>query len=322
MATDGRPVSLFGADPATYQPHWLHRFDRTYSQTNCYVDVLIELLHARGDDPIAALSCAFEIRFEGDQLTFFKPAPDVIRGLYGIDIHEMQPYRPIPVQIAEQIARGRTILIETDSWYLPDTAGISYQQEHVKSSIAVETIDVAGERAHYFHNAGLHQLKGDDFRGAFRVGVPVTATSLPPYAELVSFDAGPRHTGEELRRRSLAVLGDVLERTRDVDPFDGLGAWLTEQLPQLAQDPDGVADVVFATLRMGGAAADLAAAHVDWLFGEAAGSARDGLNRVAGGCAAMSLKLARRKPFDPVPFVERLSADWISSVAGLHTLLT
>ena len=32
--------------------------------------------------------------------------PSDVEALYGIDIHEMQPYRPLPEQIAEQIERG------------------------------------------------------------------------------------------------------------------------------------------------------------------------------------------------------------------------
>ena len=44
--------------------------------------------------------------FEGDQWTFFKPPPEDLERLFGIDIHEMQPYRPLPDQIAEQLARG------------------------------------------------------------------------------------------------------------------------------------------------------------------------------------------------------------------------
>ena len=34
--------------------------------------------------------------FEGDQWTFFKPPPEDLERLFGIDIHEMQPYRPLP----------------------------------------------------------------------------------------------------------------------------------------------------------------------------------------------------------------------------------
>ena len=78
---------------------------------------------------------ALGVDFEGDQWTFFKPRPEDLVRLYGLDIHEMQPYRPLPEQIAEQIELGRTIAVELDSWYLPDTAATSYRSEHVKSSV-------------------------------------------------------------------------------------------------------------------------------------------------------------------------------------------
>ena len=100
-------VSLLGLDPALYAPHEVHRGERTYTETNCYTDILIELLHARGDEPLAALGCTVRMDFEGDQWTFFKPAPDDLETMFGIDIHEMQPYRALPDQIAEQIVEGK-----------------------------------------------------------------------------------------------------------------------------------------------------------------------------------------------------------------------
>ena len=71
-ATTGM-VSLFGLDPATYRPHPVHGDERTYTETNCYTDILIELLHARGDEPLAALGGLVRMDFESDQWTFFKP---------------------------------------------------------------------------------------------------------------------------------------------------------------------------------------------------------------------------------------------------------
>ena len=98
-------LSLFGLDPTTYVPHEVHTGERAYTQTNCYTDILIELMHARGDEPLAALGFTLRMDFEGDQWTFFKPPPEDLEELFGIDIHEMQPYRPLPDQIAEQIEK-------------------------------------------------------------------------------------------------------------------------------------------------------------------------------------------------------------------------
>ena len=96
-------------------------------ETNCYTDILIEFVHAAGSEPLAMLGSVLPIDFEGDQWTFFKPRPEQVEALYGIDIHEMQPYRPLPEQIAEQIEAGRTLIVELDSFHLPDTAATSYR---------------------------------------------------------------------------------------------------------------------------------------------------------------------------------------------------
>ena len=112
------PAGLGNAGP--YVPHPLHDGARDWPETNCYVDLWIELLHGRGLVPEAMLGFTLRQDFEGDQFTFFKPPADELERLYGIDIHEMQPYRPLPWQIAEQIARDRTIIVELDSWYLPE----------------------------------------------------------------------------------------------------------------------------------------------------------------------------------------------------------
>ena len=38
-----RLISLFDLDPAAYVAHPIHGDERTYSETNCYVDCLVEL---------------------------------------------------------------------------------------------------------------------------------------------------------------------------------------------------------------------------------------------------------------------------------------
>ena len=58
--------------------------------------------------------------FELDQWTFFKPTPDDLFRLYGIDLHEVQPYRGFPALIATRLAAGQTVMPEVDSFYLPD----------------------------------------------------------------------------------------------------------------------------------------------------------------------------------------------------------
>jgi Domain of unknown function (DUF1839) len=311
-------ITLLGADPAAYVPHAVHGAGRTYLETNCYTDILVELLHARGDEPLAALGFLVRMDFEGDQWTFFKPPPGDLERLFGVDIHEMQPYRPLPQQIAEQLASGRTMIVELDAWFLPDTAATSYRAEHVKTSVAVEGIDPEGERLRYFHNAGLYELAGEDFRGVFRVGQPAGGEILPPYTELVRFDAGPRPEGDALRAVARELLGEHLERRPVTNPFRRFGEQLGRSLPLLLDgDAADYHAYAFATVRMAGSAFELAAAHLDWLLGADGRPAVRALERIVGGCKLLSFKLARRRPFDPEPAVAELAAAWQEAVEQL-----
>ena len=160
-----------------------------------------------------AFACAVD--FEGDQWTFFKPPPEDLERLFGIDIHEMQPYRSLPTQVAELIPLGRTVIVELDAWYLPDTVSTSYRSEHVKTSVAAEAIDPIREVLRYYHNTSLHQLDGEDYRGVFRVAGSFSEDVLPPYIELVRFDAGPRLQGEALRSAARTVLRYQLETAKE-----------------------------------------------------------------------------------------------------------
>ena len=47
-------LEIFDLDPATYQPHPLHAAERNWTETNCWQDMMIELLHVLGLDPTAA----------------------------------------------------------------------------------------------------------------------------------------------------------------------------------------------------------------------------------------------------------------------------
>ena len=321
-ATGMGMVSLFGHDPATYRPHRIHSDARSYTETNCYTDILIELLHARGDEPLAAMGFVVRMDFEGDQWTFFKPPPADLERLFGVDIHEMQPYRELPVQIAEQISQGRTMIIELDAWYLPDTQSTTYRSEHVKTSVAVEAIELSAERLRYFHNAGLYELSGEDYRGVFRLDGPLSDDVLPPYTELVRFDAGPQLRGEELRLAARDLLRYHLERRPRSNPFERFGSQLSRELPELLRgDAAQYHAYAFATVRMVGSAFEIAASHVEWLLAADGQSAVDAFLQVVEGCKTLSFKLARRKEFDPAAAIASLTEGWEQAVAALETAL-
>ena len=317
-------VSLLGLEPSSHVPSGLHDADRTFRETNCYIDLWIELLHAHGIDPASVMAFACAVDFEGDQWTFFKPPPEELMRLYGIDVHEMQLYRPVVDHAIEQLNAGRTIIIEADSFYIPDTAATSYRRTHVKSSIAIEAIDAAGERLRYFHGPGYYELSGEDYRGVFRLGRAFSQDVLPPYTELVRFDAGPRLTGQSLRREANEMLRRQLARRPERNPWLAFGERLSKDLPELLTGTDsGYHAYAFATVRQCGAAFESAASFVEWLADPAcldARTATEALRRQVDGAKSLLLKLARRRPFDPAPAIERLAQDWETAIRALDNL--
>jgi len=310
--------SLSGKDPADYRQHMLHGEGRAYQETNCYTDIIIELLHACGYEPLAAFGHLVRMDFEGDQWTFFKPPPEDLELLFGVDIHEMQPYRPLPIQIAEQIEQGRTLIVELDSFYLPDTAATSYGAEHVKTSVAADAIDIEDERLRYFHSASLYELEGEDYRGVFRLGRPFSDDVLPPYTELVRFDAGAALRDAELRAASLELLRGHLARRPAENPFEHFAAALARQLPALLEGGlEQYHAYAFATVRMAGSAFEIAASYADWLFGDQASDAVAAMGEIVDGCKALSFRLARRRPFDPRLLISGLADAWARAIDGL-----
>ncbi|HLW96113.1 MAG TPA: DUF1839 family protein [Solirubrobacteraceae bacterium] len=313
--------SLFGIDAAGYVPHAVHGPSRTYQESNCYTDIVIELLHARGDEPLAALGSLVRMDFEGDQWSFFKPFGEDLERLFGIDIHEMQPYRALPEQIAEQIDAGRTIAVELDSWFLPDTHATSYRREHVKSSIIAEAIDLDRGWLRYFHGPSLFELEGEDYAGVFRTE-GAEPDVLPPYTELVRFDAGPRLSGEELREATRSSLHRHLAHRPRSDPFERFAAQLQRALPSLLDgDAEDYHAYAFATVRMVGAAFELAAAQADWLFGAQGAPVSQPMQSIVEGSKVLSFRLARRRSFDPAPVLESLSDGWRSAMSALEEVL-
>ncbi len=322
-AQTGAMTVLTGADPAGYRPHVLHGSDRTYVETNCYTDIIVELLHARGLEPLAAMGFTLAIDFEGDQWTFFKPPPEDLEALFGVDIHEMQPYRPLPEQIEEQLACGRTMIVELDAFYLPDTAATSYRSDHVKTSAAMEGIDRDGARLRYFHNAALYELDGEDYDAVFRLGMDLPGDVLPPYTELVRFDrrSAPLE-GEALRSEARKLLRRQLDRCPATNPFERFGQHLASELPRLLEgDPQRYHDYVFATLRMAGSAFEVCGAHLAWVLGDEGADAIEAMNGIVDGCKVLSFKLARRRAFDPSEAIETLARSWQAAVDALDSTL-
>jgi hypothetical protein len=270
------------------------------------------------------MSFACSVDFEGDQWTFFKPPAEDLERLYGIDVHEMQLYRPVIDHVVEQLKTGRSIIIEADAFYMPDRAATSYRNAHVKSSIAIEAIDSAREYLRYFHGPGFYELSGDDYRGIFWLGRAFFQDVLPPYVELVRFDAGSRLEGEDLRRAAFEALARNLRRRPTRNPWLKFGQRLATDLPALLEGADADYHAyAFATVRQCGAAFEAAKSFVEWLALPAsadAGTAIEALSRQAGGAKALLFRLARRRAFDPASTIQQLACDWETAMHALDGL--
>lgn len=254
-------------DPATYARHLIHGEGRTWAETNCYVDVLVELLHGLGHEPIAALPFTLRVDFEGDQWTFFKfPHADLL-SLFGLDIHELNPWRHLAGHVAEQVGMGRPVLVELDSYFLPDTQGTAYKLEHVKSTVAVNEIDIDALHMGYFHGQGYYHLDGQDFSDIFQLDGLVHDRMLPPYIEYVK--PAPGHvppSGRALVDASLSCLRDHIALLPARNPFLAFKERFAEDLDWLMGEPiETFHQYSFATLRQYGACFELVETYFRWL---------------------------------------------------------
>ena len=313
-------------DPASYRRHAIHGAERIWAETNCYTDLAIELAHGLGHDPVAMLPFTLAIDFEGDQWTFFKPPTNDLHDLYGFDVQELASWKPLAEHVAEQVEAGHPVLVEVDSFYLPDTTGSAYRTTHGKTTIGVNDIDVRGERLGYFHNAGYFALDGEDFRELLLTqGIPHERV-LPPYVEFIKWrrDYTPPR-GAALVGRSLEILRAHLARTPRDNPFPRFKARFERDLPWLMEQDIGRFHAYsFATLRQYGACFELASTYVRWL-GEhgisGLGGPAGALQRIAEDAKAIQFQLARsmarRKPLDTSP-LDTMATQWDAALGELR----
>lgn len=297
--------------------HALHGSDRVWPESNCYIDLWIELLHVRGLDPVAALPFTITADIEGDQWTFGKFPHADLRALYGIDIIELNVWRPLVWHLEEQLAMARTPIVEVDAFYLADTTGTSYRAEHVKTTIAVRALDSDARRLGYWHNAGAYELSGKDFNGIFHLDDSQPAR-LAPYVEVVKPGTRPACQGRTLVDESIRLLCHHVAHSPATNPFRRYADRLLSDLEWLAagtlRDFHGYA---FATFRQLGAAFELAATYLRWLerHGEM------DLDAVALECdaiattaKALQFKVARmvqtRRQVDVAPMIETMATAW------------
>ncbi len=282
-----------------YRSHPLHGPSRIWCETNCAADLWIEALHALGAEPLAALAFTFSTDFDGDQWRMFKHPAEDLRRLFGIEVAELNVWRPLVHHVAEQVGMGRLVTVDVDAWHLPDTAGLTYRCAHQKTTVMVQMIDVEARRLGYFHNSGYFELEGEDFDALFAEN---RSSVLAPYVESIRLDRfDPADAA--VRAVALELFGEHLERRPPTNPVARMGRRLRLDLPWLqASGLEMFHRYAFGTLRQCGANAELAAAFLSWLRAlEPRGAwspraleiAAQRFNAIAAGMKSLELSVAR-----------------------------
>ncbi|MEO9249974.1 MAG: DUF1839 family protein [Gemmatimonadaceae bacterium] len=312
----------FGLDASKYVAHDLHRSERIWPETNCYVDLWIELLHSLELDPMACMAFTLAMDFEGDQWTFFKPPPGDIYALYGVDVQELAIWRPLSIQLAEQVRLGRVPLVEVDAFHLPDTVGVSYGIEHTKTTVGVQAIDLDDRVLGYFHSSGYFVLRGGDFDAIFNYA----STALAPYTEIAKLDRVARRGKADLTAIAREQVRHYVARVPRVNPVTRYRERYASDVQWLiGEDMQMFYKYAFATLRQCGACAEMAATFLAWLADDSAEPSRAAadFNNMAAAAKAMQFKIARMmatgKPVDVSPLLDKMEASWASAMADLES---
>ncbi len=311
--------------PASYQRHLIHQDSRAWIETNCYVDVLVELLHGYGYEPIAALPFTLGIDFEGDQWTFFKFPNEDLYALYGFEIQEFNPWRSLVEHVDKQIVLGRPVLVEMDSYYLPDTAGTAYKSYHEKSTIAVNAIDIDKQYLGYFHGHSYYELHGEDFVDIFQLNGLAHERVLPPYIEYVKQrDIQQVLTGAELLEESERILKKHLGLLPKKNPFGVFKEAFAKDFEWLlTQEIESFHQYSFATLRQYGACFELVETYLQWLQGQGQiglDSAISSFNSISNTAKSFQFQLARavarQRAIDLAP-IDAMAESWQQGMSVL-----
>ena len=318
---------LLRLDPENYSRHIIHSQERDWAETNCYVDVWIELLHAMGYEPVAAMAFTLAIDFEGDQWTFFKFPLSDLYDLYNLDVQELAIWNPLTEHIEQQLALGRPVLVELDSFFLPDTAGSAYRIAHVKTTVAVNEIDIANRHLGYFHGQAYYHLDGEDFTDVFRLRGTPDPSVLAPYVEFVKI----RGKAVEDKQQLLAVSKKCLQRQLgllpDENPFVKFRPRFISDLEWLMEQPlETFHQYSFATLRQFGACYEMAANYLNWLtyMGE------EGLQHISEQIKSISetakvyqfqlaRAMTRKKQLDLTP-IDAMAESWQQAMDALRKM--
>lgn len=311
-------ASVWQLQADSYRRHELHTRERAWPESNCYVDLCVEVLHAAGFEPWACLGFTLASDFETDQFTFFKPPPEDMAALYGVSVYELNLWRPLIEHALVQLDRGAVLLAEIDSFYLPDTQGTDYRHAHVKTTVGLETVDVEAKRLGYFHNAGYYTLSGADFDGVFQIEPKPPETHLPPYVEILRTANRRTLSERELVDVSLELAKKHLRARPTENPIAKYAAQFNADMDWLlARDLATYHLYAFSVLRQLGANFEFAALYFDWLSRQGHAGLRapgEEFQTISQTAKAMILKLARavnaKRAPDLSAMLEAMRAAW------------
>ena len=323
-------MGSLGAAPGAglvFTPHPLHDADRCWPETNCYIDLWIEVLASLGEVPEAAFGHAVCQRFGEDQFTFSKMPIEDLRRLYGLVVQELSIYRTLEQHVALHVGRGDVVLMEVDAFYLPDTLATTYRRGHTKTTIAIDAIDTARQRAGYFHNAARGCLTEEDYLGALRLRPEFSSQPdiLPPYVETVERQDAARDPGPS-RAVALDILRGHLSRRPEANPFSAWRAAFDRHLDMLLSAAVSFDDYAFHFPRLAGANFELLGSHAGWLAADALRDVAEACRRMAQTCKVVQFRLARavarRRPDPCADCFDRLEADYEQVIGGLRRYLS
>jgi len=237
-------------------------------------------------------------------------------------VQELTVWRPLAEHVVEHLHAGRPLSIEADAFRLPDTAGTDYRQQHSKTTIVLNEVDLDARRVAYFHNAGYFEALGDDAAHLLGLEAPPV---LPLYAEFIRTDRRVTRSTGELQMLALHHLRQHLSFRPAANPVRRFAARLAADLPLLRGY--GMAyyhQWAFGTVRQLGAAFELAARGLAWQGAPAASPLREAehaFDRIARDAKTLILKLARAvssgKPADLAPLLEGMAQAWDDGMTAL-----
>lgn len=323
----GRISVLPDLDPAHYRRSVLHAEDQLWVEKNCYVDLWIEVIHALRLEPHAMLPFTVAVDFEGDQWTFYKPSHDEMRDLYGMDIQELNVWRPLIEHAQEHLAARRMIATEADAWWLPDTSGTDYRTNHVKTTIVLADLDIEARRLGYFHNSSYYQLEGEDFVKTFRLDSPRDPAFLPLFAESLRIDRLVNRSVPELVALSCELWRKHLQRVPRTNPIERFRQRFEKELARMHEQGLSFYHAwAFATTRQLGSAFELSARNLQWLRSNGTAGLDESIaafEAIAAANKTFVLKGARavnaRRQFDGAEMFAAMASAWERGIDALNS---